>query len=81
MGVLEDGGRVCCPGDRRIFFVMVLSLSGAARGESGWVEGEDAVRRSEHPHSWDDSVKKEELWGGAWLSNFVKGEGKVGMAE
>ena len=45
------------------------------------MEGEDAVRRSEHPHSWDDSVKKEELWGGAWLSNFVKGEGKVGMAE
>lgn len=35
MGVFEDGGRVCYPGDRRIFFVMVLSLSGASRGNRG----------------------------------------------
>jgi hypothetical protein len=45
------------------------------------VVGVDAVWWSEHLHSWDVSVKMEELWGGAWLSNFVKGEGKVGMAE
>ncbi len=62
-------------------FLVALFLCGVVRAESVWVEGEDAVRRSVHPHSWYDSVKKEELSGGAWLSNFVKGEGKVGTAE
>lgn len=45
------------------------------------MEGEEANRKSVHPHSWYDSVKKEELSGGGWLSNFAQGEGKVGTAE
>ncbi|MEZ5387940.1 MAG: hypothetical protein R3F13_20730 [Prosthecobacter sp.] len=59
----------------------LAALAGECFAVSIWIEGEDASRKSVHPHSWYNSVKTQELSGGAWLSNFAKGDGKQGEAE
>jgi len=66
---------------RGIIFGGTLLFAGIAAGESLWVEGEDANRKSVNPHSWYDSVNKEELSGGGWISNFAKGDDRIGTAE
>lgn len=43
-----------------------------------WIEGEDASAKTASHHSWYDSVKKDALSGGQWLSHFD--EDKVGSA-
>ena len=35
-----------------------------------WIEGEDADTATNKPHSWYDSVKKDVLSDGQWLSHF-----------
>ncbi len=55
----------------------VLLLAGASLTWGGqayvWVEGEDAVAHTMQRHNWYDSVKKENLSGGEWLSHFAAG--------
>jgi hypothetical protein len=38
-----------------------------------WVEGEDAADHTMRRHGWYDSVQKEHLSGGQWLSHFAPG--------
>ncbi len=64
-----------------MIFAGTLLVAGIAAGESLWVEGEDADRKNVNPHPWYDSVTKKELSGGGWVSNFAKGENRVGTAE
>ena len=36
-----------------------------------WVEGEAAASKSVQPHNWySEAVKKDQLSGGAWITNF-----------
>jgi len=53
-------------------------VAATARGESIWVEGEDAARKSVVKHSWYDVVKKEGMSGGEWLSHY---DARPGTAE
>jgi len=39
-----------------------------------WIEGESAARHTMQRHGWYDSVVKENLSGGEWLSHFAGGE-------
>lgn len=39
-----------------------------------WIEGESATRKSVTPHGWYNSVKKDVLSGGEWLSHFDPGK-------
>ncbi len=51
-------------------------------GNTIWVEGEAATGKNVNPHPWwYDQVQKEQLSGGAWLSNFAEGKDKQGSAE
>ena len=51
-----------------------------ARAQTVWVEGERPVRSSMNRHPWwYDQVKKDQLSGGDWISNFS--EEKEGEAE
>ena len=61
--------------------LLFVAASGWCGAQSLWVEGEEANRRNVNPHGWYDSVLNDELSGGAWLSNFAKGEERVGTAE
>ena len=45
-------------------------LAGVARGDVIWIEGEKPVRHTMHRHDWYDGVKRGELSGGDYLSNF-----------
>ncbi|SVC86796.1 uncharacterized protein METZ01_LOCUS339650, partial [marine metagenome] len=66
-------------------FIRFLGLLGFSflclvdlRAASIWVEGEDARVKRNSPHPWYDSVKKNVLSGGNWISNFnQKNEGFV----
>jgi len=44
--------------------------AGKSEPDYVWVEGEDAAESSARRHGWYDSVVKDELSGGEWLSNF-----------
>jgi hypothetical protein len=46
-----------------------------------WVEGEKPVKSTMNRHVWYDSVQKDQLSGGDWISNFAEGPGKAGTAE
>lgn len=59
----------------------LAALTSQCLAVSIWIEGEDATRRTVHPHNWYDAVKSHELSGGAWLSNFAKGDDNQGEAE
>ncbi len=56
---------------------LLLIITGFARADFIWVEGENAQSSTMRGHSWYDSVKKNELSGGAWLSHFHDGERPV----
>jgi len=47
-----------------------LPVFPAAGQDFVWIEGEQAVKKSVTQHSWYNSVKKIELSGGEWLSNY-----------
>ncbi|MCO6047322.1 hypothetical protein NG895_25760 [Aeoliella sp. ICT_H6.2] len=59
--------------------VLLLSHPSASGADFIWIEGEDATRQQATQHGWYDSVKKETLSGGEWLSHFD--EGREGTAE
>ena len=63
---------------------LTLSLSwlvvSAARAESIWIEGEKPAKSTMNRHPWwYDQVKKDQLSGGDWISNFA--DKKPGEAE
>ncbi len=41
-----------------------------ARAETIWIEGEKPAKSTMNRHPWYDQVKKEQLSGGDWISNF-----------
>ncbi len=53
-------------------------MASASMAASIWVEGESATEKSVTPHGWYDSVRKEALSGGDWVSHFD--ENKTGEA-
>ncbi|MBN2023135.1 MAG: hypothetical protein JW809_10115 [Pirellulales bacterium] len=57
----------------------VLFVVGAAAGADDllWIEGESAKSHTMKPHGWYDSVVKDNLSGGQWLSHFAEGEPPV----
>ena len=69
------------PPVKRVWCAAALTLLAAAslRGESIWVEGEAAAVKEVTPNGWYDSVKKDVLSDGAWLSHF--NDDRIGRAE
>ncbi len=63
----------------RLLSIALLAATACpeARAELIWIEGEDAEAASMRRHGWYDSVKKDELSGGEWLSHFAGGEAPV----
>ncbi len=55
--------------------VIMLACASLVRGGEGfvWIEGEDAADHTLQRHGWYDSVKKDNLSGGQWLSHFAAG--------
>ncbi len=47
---------------------VLLLWSGSTSAQFIWVEGEDAISHTMERHNWYDSVNKEALSGGEWLS-------------
>ena len=43
-------------------------------GDYVWIEGEDSADHTMRRHNWYDSVTKESLSGGEWLSHFFAGD-------
>jgi len=56
-------------------------LENSAGNRFIWIEGEDAVGQNMQRHGWYDSVKKENLSGGEWLSHFAGGTPPVARYE
>jgi len=56
-----------------VFQALCLSISVAnAADDYIWIEGEAASAKKVQPHNWySDAVKKEQLSGSAWISNFT----------
>ena len=69
-----------CVGFLLLFSLVLAVLRLPAGSRSGW-KARMRIVEAVNPHGWYDSVKKEELSGGAWLSNFAKGDDRVGTAE
>jgi hypothetical protein len=66
---------------RRTVLLSMFLVSSAAHvnAQTIWQEGERPVRASVNRHPWYDKVKRDQLSGGGWISNFS--EAKVGVAE
>ncbi len=64
---------------QRGVIVALLTLAAPVRAEWIWVEGEQPSRATVNRHPWYDQVKREELSGGDFISNF--NEQKAGEAE
>ncbi len=64
---------------RTILSLLLLGAPAAAVSgpddESVWVEGESASARQVTANGWYDSVRKEQLSGGGWLSHFGSADG------
>jgi len=56
-----------------ILFVSLTSLDTARAGDHIWIEGENPTSHTMKRHPWYDSVAKENLSGGEWLSHFSAG--------
>lgn len=59
------------------FFAGTLAWSVAfvpALADTIWIEGEDAQKHGVRRHGWYDSVTRDALSGGDWLSNFQSGD-------
>src|SRR4051812_37521745 len=56
--------------------ILLASVASAADGDYLWVEGESAATKQLAANSWYASVKKGQLSGGAWVSNWGKAEGR-----
>ena len=64
---------------QRGVIVALLTLAAPVLAEWIWVEGEQPSRAAVNRHPWYDQVKREELSGGDFISNF--NEQKAGEAE
>jgi hypothetical protein len=54
-----------------VFHVFLLAYCSAALAQTIWVEGERPARSTMNRHPWwYDQVKKDQLSGGDWMSNF-----------
>ncbi|MEM6469012.1 MAG: hypothetical protein AAF802_05535 [Planctomycetota bacterium] len=62
-------------------FAFVLQVAPAIADDLIWIEGEDAVSHNMQRHGWYDSVKKNELSGQQWLSNFGDSQDPVASFE
>ncbi|WP_425398927.1 hypothetical protein [Aeoliella sp.] len=62
-----------------VAFVVIFPQANVSAADYVWIEGEDATRQQVSPHGWYNSVKKDALSGGEWLSHFD--EGREGTAE
>ena len=63
-----------------LLFVLVMTCPPIAMAQTIWVEGERPARSTMNRHPWwYDQVKKDQLSGGDWISNFS--EEKEGEAE
>ena len=59
--------------------LLALALGQSGKDDVLWVEGEAAkTRQVAPPHSWYNSIKKDLLSGGDWVSNFSDKDGLVG---
>ncbi|MHC4743150.1 MAG: carbohydrate-binding protein, partial [Planctomycetota bacterium] len=60
----------------RVYVALALTLAGSAIAAPGyiWIEGENPVRHNTIRHNWYDSVKKNNLSAGEWLSHFAGGK-------
>ena len=54
----------------RFLLAILLSQSLPVQGASIWVEGEAPAKSTMQKHGWYDSVKREVLSGGNWLSHY-----------
>src|SRR5262245_15406308 len=59
---------------------LLLATSFAAHAASIWVEGEAPSQKSVQHHGWYDSVKKDLLSGGNWLSHYGAKAGEATYA-
>ena len=62
---------------RALLLVMCVSVVGISVLDADdyiWMEGEDATIQTMQRHGWYDSVAKENLSGGEWLSHFAAGD-------
>lgn len=57
--------------------IAVLVSVASLHAATVWVEGEDASRKTVQRHGWYDSVKKEVLSGGNWLSHYGDAAGEA----
>ena len=73
--------RVCCrrktwlPAALKVALGFVLAagfVRSAAIAETIWIEGEKPVRSTMNRHPWYDQVKRDQLSGGDFISNFHK---------
>lgn len=55
----------------------LLFFQSLAHADFIWIEGEDADSRTMRGHGWYDSVKKNDLSGGDWLSHFHAGDSPI----
>ena len=57
-----------------VLIVSVVNTGASYAEDFVWIEGEDAAIQTMQRHGWYDSVAKENLSGGEWLSHFADGE-------
>ncbi len=58
---------------------LLCLIASWARAETIWVEAEKPAKSTMNRHPWYDQIKKEQLSGGDWISNFA--DKKPGEAE
>ncbi len=58
---------------------LLCLVASSVRAETIWVEGEKPTKSTMNRHPWYSDVKKEQLSGGDWISNFA--DKKPGEAE
>lgn len=63
-----------------VIFAAVLAVPRPSVAASIWIEGEAPTTKSVARHGWYDSVKKEVLSGGGWLSHYGEQPGEAGYA-
>ncbi len=61
----------------RLLSAAFLLLAVSAPAASIWIEGEKPSRSSAQRHGWYDSVKKEVLSGGEWISHYGNAPGEA----
>ena len=55
------------------FLILSVALPVAQAADYIWIEGESASSHNMQRHNWYDSVTKDSLSGGEWLSHYAEG--------